>query len=65
MPKLKTNKSIKKRVRVTGTGKLLRNKPGTGHLLTKKTSNKKRSLRKATLVDHKHAKLYKRLIGAS
>lgn len=60
---MKTNKSIKGRFKVTGTGKLVRNRPGRRHLLTKKSSNRKRYLRKATPVDHEHAKLYKRLMG--
>lgn len=62
---MKTNKSVKGRFKVTGTGKLMRNKSGKRHLLTKKSSNKKRALRKATLVDHEHAKLYKRLMCVS
>ena len=60
---MKTNKSIKGRFKVTGTGKLVRNRPGRRHLLTKKSANTKRQLRKSTLVDHEHAKLYKRLMG--
>ncbi len=64
MPKMKTHKAIKARFKVTGTGKLLRFKQGKRHLLTKKSSNKKRSLRKPTTVPETHLKLYKRLIGA-
>ncbi len=65
MPKMKTNKSIKGRFKVTGTGKLVRNKSGRRHILTKKSGNKKRHLRKETLLDDQHTKLYKRLIGVS
>lgn len=64
MPKMKTRKAIKARFKVTGTGKLLRFKQGRRHLLTKKSANKKRSLRKPTTVPETHLKLYKRLIGA-
>ncbi|PCI92896.1 50S ribosomal protein L35 [Candidatus Aerophobetes bacterium] len=64
MPKMKTHKAIKARFKVTGTGKLLRFKQGRRHLLTKKSSNKKRSLRKPTTVPETHLKLYKRLMGA-
>ncbi|HON45581.1 MAG TPA: 50S ribosomal protein L35, partial [Planctomycetota bacterium] len=49
MPKLKTNKSVAKRVRVTKTGKILRNKQGRRHLLSNKTSKRERGLRKVVL----------------
>ena len=50
MPKMKTHSGAKKRVRVTGTGKLKRSKAFTSHILTKKTQKRKRKLRKAGLV---------------
>ena len=40
-----------KRVKLTGTGKLKRHKSNTQHILGKKTTKRKRDLRKATLVD--------------
>ena len=46
MPKLKTNKAAKKRVRVSKNGKLLRGKPGRRHLLSVKTTKRKRHLRR-------------------
>jgi len=61
--KQKTNKAVKARFRVTGTGKLLRGKPGSRHILTKKSSNRKRRLRKDALVDHGQSKMYARLMG--
>ncbi len=51
MPKIKTNRSAAKRFRVTGTGKLMRNKAYKRHILTKKTTKNKRNLRKATVID--------------
>lgn len=51
MPKLKTKKAAAKRYRVTGTGKIKRNKSNTQHILGKKTTKRKRKLRQATLVD--------------
>ncbi len=51
MPKLKTKKAAAKRYKVTGTGKIKRNKSNTQHILGKKTTKRKRKLRKATLVD--------------
>jgi large subunit ribosomal protein L35 len=50
MPKNKTHKSTKKRIKLTGTGKLLRRRPFGSHLLTKKSANRKRKLRKTTSV---------------
>ena len=48
--KAKTRKAVAKRFKVTGTGKILRRKQGGRHLLQKKSSKRKRSLGKATLV---------------
>ncbi|MDE7341214.1 MAG: 50S ribosomal protein L35, partial [Lachnospiraceae bacterium] len=42
MPKMKTSKSAAKRFKVTGTGKLKRNKAYKRHILTKKTTKTKR-----------------------
>lgn len=61
MPKVKTKKAIKKRFKVTGTGKLVRTKQGRRHILTKKTSKRKRQLKKSTIMDESYAKLYTRL----
>ena len=51
MPKMKTNSSAKKRLRVTGTGKLKRKKAFKRHILTKKSTKAKRALTHAGLVD--------------
>ncbi len=48
--KAKTRKAVAKRFKVTGTGKILRRKQGARHLMQKKSSKRKRSLGKATLV---------------
>ena len=47
----KTKKSVAKRFKVTGTGKILRRKPGLRHLAASKSSKRKRKLGKAGLVD--------------
>ena len=44
MPKMKTNSSAKKRFKVTGTGKIKRNKAFKNHILTKKTKVQKKRL---------------------
>ena len=46
MPKVKTNRAAAKRFKVTGTGKLKRNKAYKRHILTKKSAKTKRNLRK-------------------
>ena len=48
MPKMKTKKSAAKRFKVTGSGKLTYNKSGNRHNSTKKSSKRKRRLRKDT-----------------
>ena len=65
MTKMKTRKAVKARFKVTGTGKLVRCKPGRRHILTKKSSKRKRRLRKQTLVDKGHVKMYSRLMGVA
>jgi large subunit ribosomal protein L35 len=44
MPKIKTNRAAAKRFRKTGTGKIVYNKSCASHILTKKTTKRKRSL---------------------
>ena len=46
MPKIKTRRSAKKRYRLTATGKVRFKKMGLRHILTKKSSKRKRQLRR-------------------
>ncbi len=46
MPKQKTRKSAAKRFKQTGTGKMRRNRANGRHILTKKSSKRKRRLKK-------------------
>ena len=62
MPKIKTNKGALKRFKRTGGGRLLRSKAFASHILTKKSSKRKRNLRKSTLVDKTDTKRVARLI---
>ena len=62
MPKIKTNRGAAKRFRKTGTGKVRRNKAYTSHILTKKSTKRKRDLRQSTLVDKSDAKNIRSLI---
>jgi len=47
----KTRKSVAKRFKVTGTGKILRSKASRRHLLATKSANKKRKMAKSAVVD--------------
>ncbi len=50
MPKMKTHKGIKKRVKVTATGKVKFHKHNKGHLQSHKSGNKRRRLRGTTTI---------------
>lgn len=62
MPKMKTNRAVAKRFKKTGTGKLVRYKAYKGHMLTNKTSKRKRNLRKSTVADPSNAKVMTKLL---
>ena len=62
MPKMKTSRVAAKRIKVTGTGKLKRNKAYKRHILTKKTTKTKRNLRKATMTDETNVKNMKKIL---
>ena len=49
MPKMKTSRAAAKRFKVTGTGKLKRSKAYKRHILTKKSTKRKRNLRQAAM----------------
>ena len=62
MPKMKTKRAAAKRFKVTGTGKLKRNKAYKRHILTKKTTKRKRNLRKAVMTDESNVKNMKKIL---
>jgi large subunit ribosomal protein L35 len=62
VPKMKTKKALKGRFRLTGTGKLKRTRPGRRHILTKKTSKRKRQLARPALVHDTVLKTYKKML---
>ncbi len=65
MPKMKTHKGAAKRFSLTATGKVKRNKAGKSHILTKKSSKRKRNLRRSTTFStNGEIKNIKRLIQA-
>lgn len=62
MPKMKTSRAAAKRFKKTGSGKLKRMKAYKSHILTKKTTKRKRNLRKATITDPTNAKNMKKIL---
>lgn len=62
MPKLKTNKAVAKRFKVTGTGKLKRQKCGKQHILTKKTRKSKRNLRQPDFLNTSNGQSIKKML---
>ena len=62
MPKMKTSKSAAKRFKATGTGKLKRSKAYKSHILTKKTTKRKRNLRKDIVTDPTNSKVMKKIL---
>lgn len=65
MPKMKTRKSVAKRVKVTGGGKFKKRMPGRGHLLSNKSAKRIRKGRKGTLVAKNFEKAVRQLLGGS
>ncbi|MDP2480107.1 MAG: 50S ribosomal protein L35 [Candidatus Palauibacterales bacterium] len=63
MPKMKTNRSAAKRFKKTGSGKYRRNRAFKSHILTKKTTKRKRRLRHSTLVSKADEKRVRRLLA--
>ena len=62
MPKMKTHKGAAKRFRKTGSGKLKRGKAYRSHILTKKSSKRKRNLRKTGYVSTTQEKAMRKLL---
>ncbi len=56
MPKIKTNRAAAKRFKKTGTGKFVFAKSHANHILTKKTTKRKRALRKSQIIDKSNKK---------
>jgi large subunit ribosomal protein L35 len=65
MPKLKTKKGAAKRFKVTESGKIKRKKAYSGHLLTKKSSRRKRNLRKPEYVLSSEKRVVNRMLPYS
>ena len=62
MPKMKTSRAAAKRFKKTGTGQLVRNKAYKSHILTKKSTKRKRNLRKDIVTDITNSKVMKKIL---
>ncbi len=65
MPKMKTKSGAKKRFKMTGSGKIKRKKAFKSHILTKKSSKRKRNLGQSTLVHEADEKSVKKMLPNS
>ena len=63
--KMKPNKSVAKRFKVTKTGKVKRHHGFTSHLMSSRPAKRRRKLRKPELVAEEHARRYRGLMGVS
>jgi large subunit ribosomal protein L35 len=62
MPKMKSVSSAKKRFRLTATGKIKRKHAFKSHILTKKSTKRKRNLTHMTIVDPSNVKSVKQML---
>ena len=62
MPKMKTSRAAAKRFKLTGTGKLKRAKAYKSHILTKKSTKRKRNLLQAAMTDATNVKNMKKIL---
>jgi len=62
MPKIKTHSGAKKRFKISKTGKPIRSHANKSHILNKKTTKRKRNLRKTRVADKTNERQIKRLV---
>ena len=65
MPKMRTRKTAAKRFKVTGTGKIMRQNTGRGHLMIKKGGSRRRRLSLESVVSHGERQKVQRMVPAS
>lgn len=63
MPKMKTHKATAKRVKLTKTGKVIRERAFGNHMLSKKSKSRKRNINSTAVVTGNVAKNIKRALG--
>ncbi len=65
MPKLKTHKGLKKRIKISARGKVKRPKAGKGHLLSGKSGRRRQHMRKKAGVSPAFNKIMERALRGS
>ncbi len=63
MPKMKTHKGLKKRIKLTAKGKIKHKRSNAGHLMSGKSGNRRRKLRRRAILDDALGKRMKVLLG--
>ena len=63
MPKMKTRRAAAKRFKLTGRGRIKRNKANHSHMLIRRSKSARRKMRKTTLVDRTEEKRVRRMLG--
>ncbi len=62
MPKIKTHSGAKKRFKLSKTGKVMRGHAFKSHILNKKTTKRKRNLRKVVVADVTNVAKIKKMV---
>jgi large subunit ribosomal protein L35 len=65
MPKIRTNRTVAKRFKLSATGKLMRRCVGLNHLMRKKSKSRRRSLINGTVLFPGDAQRVTRMLGGS
>lgn len=65
MPKMKSHKGAAKRFKITGKGKVLKNRAFKSHILEKKSAKRKRQLRHSQVISDNDNKRVKRMLPYS
>ena len=63
MPKMKTRRGAAKRFKVTGSGRIKRNKANHRHMLIRRSNKVKRKMRQSGLISRADRKLVKNMLG--
>ena len=63
MPKMKTRRSAAKRFKLTGTGRIRRNKANHSHMLIRRSNSAKRKMRKAGFIVSAEEKRVRKMLG--
>ena len=63
MPKMKTRRGAAKRFKVTGSGRIKRNKANHRHMLVRRSNKAKRKMRQAGVLSNAERKIVKSILG--